>query len=97
MCNQGTVGKAKECVKLKEESKLTDDELRKVMARASTISYGTLAEMNHFQAERTKDFKLMMQMYLQSQIKFYKNVSLNVCGFLKKKSFPSFHGFDVKL
>ncbi|PVD33772.1 hypothetical protein C0Q70_05032 [Pomacea canaliculata] len=72
---QGTVGKAKECVKLKEESKLTDDELRKVMARASTISYGTLAEMNHFQAERTKDFKLMMQMYLQSQIKFYKNMT----------------------
>ncbi|XP_025086940.1 sorting nexin lst-4-like [Pomacea canaliculata] len=73
--HEGTVGKAKECVKLKEESKLTDDELRKVMARASTISYGTLAEMNHFQAERTKDFKLMMQMYLQSQIKFYKNMT----------------------
>lgn len=72
---QGATGKAKECLKLQEEGKMTEVEVQKVLHRADAISYGTLAEMNHFQSERVKDFKLMMQLYLRSQIKFYQEVS----------------------
>lgn len=72
---QGATGKAKECLKLQEEGKMTEVEVQKVLHRADAISYGTLAEMNHFQCERVKDFKLMMQLYLRSQIKFYQEVS----------------------
>lgn len=72
---QGATGKAKECLKLQEEGKMTEPETQKVLGRTDVISYGTLAEMNHFQSERVKDFKLMMQLYLRSQIKFYQEVS----------------------
>ncbi|KAK7099096.1 sorting nexin lst-4-like [Littorina saxatilis] len=73
--HEGATGKAKECLKLQEEGKMTEVEVQKVLHRADTISYGTLAEMNHFHAERAKEFKLMMQLYLRSQIKFYQDMT----------------------
>lgn len=68
------MGKAKECHKLQEEGKMTEQQVKNVVAKADVISYGTLAEMNHFQNERVRDFKYMMQKYLQEQITFYKKV-----------------------
>ena len=68
------MGKAKECSHLRKEGKMTESEVQSVYTRADTISHGTLAEMNHFQQERVKDFKYMMQTYLREQIKFYKQV-----------------------
>ncbi|KAK7488820.1 hypothetical protein BaRGS_00019955 [Batillaria attramentaria] len=73
--HEGATGKAKDCLKAQEEGKMTEAEVNKVLARADTISYGTLAEMNNFQTERVKDFKLMMQLYLRSQIKFYQDMT----------------------
>ena len=57
---------------------MADTEVQQVLQRADTISYGTLAEMNHFQAERVRDFKQMMQQYISSQISFYRDVSHNL-------------------
>ncbi|XP_076450131.1 sorting nexin lst-4-like isoform X2 [Babylonia areolata] len=73
--HEGATGRAKECLKSQEEGKMTDGEVQKVLQRADVISYGALAEMNHFHAERVKDFKLMMQLYLRSQIKFYQDMT----------------------
>ncbi|XP_012935877.1 sorting nexin lst-4 [Aplysia californica] len=73
--HEGAIGKAKDCMKLQEEGKMSESEVNSVLARADTISYGTLSEMNHFQHERVVDFKHMMQSYLREQIEFYKQVT----------------------
>ncbi|BFZ15586.1 hypothetical protein BsWGS_18625 [Bradybaena similaris] len=73
--HEGAVGKAKECHKLQEEGKMNEQQVKNVVAKADVISYGTLAEMNHFQNERVRDFKYMMQKYLQEQITFYKKLT----------------------
>lgn len=73
--HEGAIGKAKECLKLQEEGKMSESEVNNVLARADTISYGTLAEITHFQEQRVDDFKSMMQKYLQEQINFYKNLT----------------------
>lgn len=52
-----------------------DKEVQDVMQKADIISYGTLAEMNHFQKERVIDYKKMTKSYLQEQIKFFKTVT----------------------
>ena len=72
------MGKAKECIKQQEEGKISEQEVMNVQHRVDTVSYGTLAEMNHFQRERVQDFKLMMQLYLRSQIQFYQDVSISI-------------------
>lgn len=54
---------------------MSESDVSNVLGRADTISYGTMAEINHFQEQRVDDFKSMMQKYLQEQINFYKNVS----------------------
>ncbi|CAL1535965.1 unnamed protein product [Lymnaea stagnalis] len=73
--HEGAIGKAKECTKLQEEGKMSESEVNNVLVRADTISYGTLAEMNHFQRERVIDCKSMMQSYLKEQIDFYKKLT----------------------
>ncbi|XP_059166546.1 sorting nexin lst-4-like [Physella acuta] len=73
--HEGAIGKAKECLKLQEEGKMQETEVQSVLSRADTISYGTLAEMNHFQHERVIDYKSMMQSYLKEQIDFYKKLT----------------------
>lgn len=74
---QGAVGKAKECQKQVEDAKITESEMLSILQRADIISFGTLAEMTHFQKERVVDFKIMMQAYLKQQIIFYQEVSLS--------------------
>ena len=56
---------------------MPESEVRSVLRRADTISYGTLAEMNHFQTERVKDIRLMMQLFLRSQVNFYQEVCMS--------------------
>ncbi|KAL8614292.1 hypothetical protein ACOMHN_007630 [Nucella lapillus] len=73
--HEGATGKAKECLKSQEEGKMADGDVQKVLQRADVITYGTLAEMTHFHTDRVKDFKLMMQLYLRSQIKFYQDMT----------------------
>ena len=53
---------------------MPESDVTAVIQRSDVISYGTLAEMNHFQRERVTDYKEMMQKYLSGQIKFYREV-----------------------
>ncbi|KAJ8299164.1 hypothetical protein KUTeg_023224 [Tegillarca granosa] len=73
--HEGAIGKAKECLKLQSENKMTESEVQTSLQRADVISYGTLAEVNHFQKSRVEDFKGVMQTYLRGQIKFYKEIT----------------------
>lgn len=54
---------------------MPESDVTSVIQRADVISYGTLAEMNHFQMERVTDYKEMMQKFLTGQIKFYREVN----------------------
>lgn len=54
---------------------MPESDVAAVIQRADVISFGTLAEMNHFQRERVADYKEVMQKFLHGQIKFYRDVS----------------------
>lgn len=62
--------------------------VQNVVQRAGVISFGTLAEIDHFQHERCVDFKDAMTTFLSGQINFYQEVSseckvsilFNVCS-----------------
>ncbi|XP_067655131.1 sorting nexin lst-4-like isoform X3 [Haliotis asinina] len=82
--HEGAIGKAKECQKLQEEGKMGEKEMQDVMQKADIISYGTLAEMNHFQKERVIDFKKMTKSYLQEQINFFKTITQKLESALAK-------------
>ncbi|XP_071511479.1 sorting nexin-33-like [Diadema antillarum] len=73
-----TVQTVKECQKQREEQKMDFEEAEAVKRRADVISYAMMAEVNHFHRERVRDFKWMMQVYLQEQIKFYKNITIKL-------------------
>ena len=72
--NQGAVGKAKECLKMQQEGRMVESTVQTITQKADIISCGTLAEITHFQAERTRDFKSVMTTYLRGQIEFYGEV-----------------------
>ncbi|XP_071116192.1 sorting nexin lst-4-like isoform X1 [Haliotis cracherodii] len=82
--HEGAIGKAKECQKLQDEGKMTDKEVQEVMQKSDIISYGTLAEMNHFQKERVNDYKKMTKSFLQEQIKFFKTITQKLESTLAK-------------
>ncbi|KAK3600278.1 hypothetical protein CHS0354_013705 [Potamilus streckersoni] len=74
--HEGTIGKAKECQRLQQEGKMAESEVQSQLQRADVVSFGTLAEINHFQKERVREYKAMMQNYLTEQISFYSEVCL---------------------
>ncbi|KAK3101901.1 hypothetical protein FSP39_007184, partial [Pinctada imbricata] len=82
--HEGAVGKAKECEKLKDEGRMPESDVQAVIQRADVISFGTMAEMSHFQRERVQDFKSTMQTYLAGQIKFYKEITQKLENALQK-------------
>ncbi|XP_055996699.1 sorting nexin-33-like isoform X3 [Ostrea edulis] len=82
--HEGAVGKAKECERLKDEGRMPESDVTSVIQRADVISYGTLAEMNHFQMERVTDYKEMMQKFLTGQIKFYREITQKLESALQK-------------
>ncbi|OWF50530.1 sorting nexin lst-4-like isoform X3 [Mizuhopecten yessoensis] len=73
--HEGAVGRAKECKKEQDEGKMSESDVQKVVNKADIITYGTMAQMSHFQAERVQDYKAMMQKYLKEQIQFYRNIT----------------------
>ncbi|XP_077978422.1 sorting nexin-33-like isoform X2 [Glandiceps talaboti] len=73
--HKGALSKVKECQKQVDEGKMDGSDAASVSQRADTISYALLAESNHFQQERVKDFKSMMQNFVREQITFYKNIT----------------------
>ncbi|XP_033112856.1 sorting nexin-33-like isoform X2 [Anneissia japonica] len=70
-----TLATERECQKSQEDGKIDGLEAEQVRRRADVISYSMMAEMNHFHQERVKDYKEMMQRYLQEQIKFYETIT----------------------
>lgn len=73
--HEGAVGRAKECMNEHKEGKMSESDVQKVVNKADIITYGTMAQMSHFQQERVQDYKVMMQNYLKEQITFYKNIT----------------------
>ena len=53
------------------------EEEAKVLQRYSTISAAVMSEINHFHAERNRDFNFMVRGFIASQIDFHKNVSFS--------------------
>nr|XP_011414474.2 sorting nexin-33 isoform X4 [Crassostrea gigas] len=82
--HEGAIGKAKECERLKDEGRMPESDVAAVIQRADVISFGTLAEMNHFQRERVADYKDMMQKFLHGQIKFYRDITQKLESALQK-------------
>ncbi|GAB1608457.1 sorting nexin-33-like [Argonauta hians] len=73
--HEGAMGKLKECQKQVDDGKLVESEMQNILLRSDTISFATLAEMNHFHQERVRDFRSFMQNYLKQQILFYQNIT----------------------
>lgn len=63
---------------------MPESDVAAVIQRADVISFGTLAEMNHFQRERVADYKDMMQKFLHGQIKFYRDITQKLESALQK-------------
>ena len=61
--------------------------VQSVTQRADVISFGTMAEISHFQSSRVEDFKAIMTTYLQEQIKFYSEVNCKNIEFYKGMEF----------
>ncbi|XP_060562601.1 sorting nexin lst-4-like isoform X2 [Ruditapes philippinarum] len=76
--HEGAIGKAKECVKQQGEGKMLESVVGTVTQRADIISFGTMAEINHFQHSRCEDFKATMKTFLTGQIKFYQEIANNL-------------------
>ena len=55
---------------------MSDDEVQAVQDRADVIAFSTMAEMNHFNQNKTHDYKVRMQHYLRTQIDFFKQVNI---------------------
>ncbi|KAL4225444.1 Sorting nexin-9 [Mactra antiquata] len=73
--HEGAIGKARECVKQQAEGKMQESFVQGVTQRADTISFGTLAEINHFQKSRCIDYKQCMTTFLRGQIEFYCQIT----------------------
>lgn len=72
--HKGTIGKVKECQRLKDEEKMEDSTFEEIKARADTITNVSFAEMSHFHDQKVSDFKNMMQHFLQEQISYHHRV-----------------------
>jgi len=54
---------------------MSDTDVQAFSSHADAISYTLYAEVNHFQANRQQEFKIMMQNLLDEQIDFHRRVS----------------------
>ena len=66
--------KVKESQRAQEEGKMSESDVQAFTSHGDAISYSLYAEINHFQANRQQEFKIMMQNLLAEQIDFYKRV-----------------------
>ncbi|XP_057297849.1 sorting nexin-18-like [Hydractinia symbiolongicarpus] len=72
--HKGALSKVKECQKLQEEEKLKYSEVADISQRMDVVSSAMFAEIHHFQRERCRDFKEVMQSYLKEQISFHQDI-----------------------
>ena len=57
---------------------MSESDIQAISNHGDVISYSVYAEINHFNANRNKDFKAMMQGFLAKQIEFHKKVSFTL-------------------
>ncbi|KAF6041499.1 hypothetical protein EB796_000178 [Bugula neritina] len=67
--------KVRESQKAYEEGKMSDTDVQAFSSHADAISYTLYAEVNHFQANRQQEFKIMMQNLLDEQIDFHRRIT----------------------
>ena len=71
---KGAINKKKEHKKAFDEGRLDENALTGINKRADVVTYATLAEMNHFEEERVRDFQIVMRSFLVGQLSLYQNI-----------------------
>lgn len=71
---RGAIQKRKECERLVGDQKMGNVQLQEVNRRTDIMTYGVLAEMNHFRQERDTHLKETMRQLIGAQIDFYQEV-----------------------
>lgn len=66
--------KHKEYQKMRDEVKLSQEDLEGIRQRMDVVSYATLAEVSHFQKQKVHDFNTAMHTFLGGQISFYEEI-----------------------
>ncbi|KAK4304005.1 hypothetical protein Pmani_024025 [Petrolisthes manimaculis] len=72
---KGAIVKRRQVEKEANEGRLDYDQVPPVVRRSDTIAYALHAEVAHFHAERTRDFKKAMVSFLTEQISFYQKIT----------------------
>ncbi|KAI1301401.1 Sorting nexin lst-4 [Halotydeus destructor] len=80
--HKGALTKKKEHLKIEGPTSSSS-----VSQRADVVSYALLAEVDYFQEERVKDFKVMMQTFIKGQIEFYEKVVVELRNNLDKYNY----------
>lgn len=70
--------KHKEYQKMRDEVKLSQEDLEGIRQRMDVVSYATLAEVSHFQRQKVHDFNTAMHHFLGGQISFYEEIVSNL-------------------
>ncbi|XP_056620187.1 sorting nexin-9b isoform X2 [Triplophysa dalaica] len=73
--HKAAIEKVKEGDKLVATSKINPTDKTAMTKRLSVMSYALQAEMNHFHSNRIYDYNLVMQQYLEEQVKFYETIA----------------------
>lgn len=68
------LSKHKEFQKMRDEVKLSQEDLEGIRQRMDVVSYATLAEVSHFQTQKVVDFNAAMHGFLGGQIDFYEEI-----------------------
>lgn len=59
---------------MRDEVKLSQEDLEGIRQRMDVVSYAVLAEVSHFQRQKVHDFNAAMHDFLGGQISFYEEV-----------------------
>ncbi|KAH7970467.1 hypothetical protein HPB49_007484 [Dermacentor silvarum] len=68
------LSKHKEYQKMRDEVKLSQEDLEGIRQRMDVVSYAVMAEVSHFQRQKVHDFNAAMHDFLGGQISFYEEV-----------------------
>lgn len=72
------LSKHKEYQKMRDEVKLSQEDLEGIRQRMDVVSYAMLAEVSHFQRQKVHDFNAAMHDFLGGQISFYEEIVKNL-------------------
>uniref|UniRef100_A0A023FKC5 Putative sorting nexin-9 pediculus us corporis sorting nexin-9 n=1 Tax=Amblyomma cajennense TaxID=34607 RepID=A0A023FKC5_AMBCJ len=72
------LSKNKEYQKMRDDVKLSQEDLEGIQQRMDVVSYAMLAEVSHFQQQKVHDFNGAMHDFLGGQISFYEEIVKNL-------------------